>query len=81
MGRTRGELEGSWEKATTTRLRVGLAVDPADDTAIEKWLAGGAARRAAMLVATKGIHQGVEDFGAAVNQARLAIDDLRKFAP
>lgn len=81
VGRTRSELEESWEKATTTRLRVGLAVDPADDTAIEKWLAGGSARRAAMMVATKGIHQGIADMGTAVNQARLAIGDLRKLAP
>ncbi len=57
-GRSRAELEEAWENATTTRLRVGLAVDPADDNAFEKWLAGGSARRAAMSVATKGAHKG-----------------------
>ena len=31
-GRSRAELEDTWENATTTRLRVALAVDPSDDT-------------------------------------------------
>jgi ABC-type lipoprotein export system ATPase subunit len=80
-GRSRVELEEAWEKATTTRLRVALAVDPSDDPAIDKWLGGGAARRAAMAVATKGTHQGVQDYLEAVKQARLAVKDLRMLAP
>ena len=80
-GRSRSEVEDAWESATTTRLRVRLAVDPSDETATDKWLAGGSARRAAMMVATKGIHTGIEDFDAAVNQARLAVGDLQKLAP
>ncbi|MCV7281686.1 AAA family ATPase [Mycolicibacterium flavescens] len=80
-GRTRADLEEAWENATTTRLRVALAVDPANDNAIEKWLAGGSARRAAMLVTTKGAHKGVQDYTEAVRQTRLATDDLRKLSP
>jgi len=79
-GRSRAELERVWENATTTRLRVALAVDPADSTAIEKWVSGGAARRAAMAVATKGAHTSVQDYVEAVKQSRLATGDLRKLA-
>lgn len=80
-GKSRAELEDLWEQATTTRLRLALAVDPADESAIEKWLAGGAARRAALAVATKGAHTGLHDFVEAVKQTRLATGDLRKLTP
>ncbi|BBY44165.1 AAA family ATPase [Mycolicibacterium celeriflavum] len=80
-GRTRAELEEAWGNATTTRLRVALAVDPLNDNAIEKWLSSGSARRAAMLVATKGAHTGVQDYKEAVKQTRLATGDLRKLSP
>ncbi|MGV0579199.1 AAA family ATPase [Mycolicibacterium elephantis] len=77
-GHSRTELEDAWDDATTTRLRVALAVDPLNDSAIDKWLSGGSARRAAMMVATKGAHAGVQDYKEAVKQARLATGDLRK---
>nr|WP_234712784.1 AAA family ATPase [Mycolicibacterium komanii] len=79
-GRSRVELEEAWGNATTTRLRVALAVDPMNDNAIEKWLSGGAARRAAMMVATKGAHTGVKEYSEAVKQTRLATGDLRKLS-
>ena len=53
-GNSRTELEDIWNDATTTRQRVALAVDPTNNAAIDKWLAGGSARRATMAVATKG---------------------------
>lgn len=81
VGRSRYEVEEAWDSATTTRLRVALAVDPLDVSAIDKWLSGGAARRAAMAVATKGAHTGVQDFVEAVKVARLATGDLAKLAP
>jgi len=80
-GSSRADLEETWDNTTTTRLRVALAVDSSDDTAIDKWLGGGSARRAAMTVATKGTHQGVQDYVEAVKQARLAVKDLWTLAP
>ncbi|BBZ18631.1 AAA family ATPase [Mycolicibacterium gadium] len=79
-GSSRAELEDIWNGATTTRQRVGLAVDPTNSTAIDKWLDGGSARRATMMVATKGAHAGVKDYLEAVKQARLAVDDLGRLA-
>jgi hypothetical protein len=79
-GNFRTELEDIWNGATTTRQRVALAVDPTNDVAIDKWLAGGSARKAAMAVATKGAHAGVQDYLGAVKQARLAVEDLGRLA-
>jgi hypothetical protein len=77
-GQPRADVETTWEKATSTKKRVTLAVNPEDNSALEKWQAGGSARRATMVVATKGVHSGIDDFEAAVKAARLATDDLAK---
>jgi DNA repair exonuclease SbcCD ATPase subunit len=79
-GNSRTELEDIWNDATTTRQRVALAVDPTNNAEIDKWLAGGSARRATMAVATKGAHAGVKDYLEAVKQARLAVEDLGRLA-
>lgn len=79
-GRSRYEVEQAWESATTTRLRVALAVDPSNGPTIDKWLAGGAARRAAMATASKGIHAGVQDYSEVVKQVRIAVKDLQSLA-
>ncbi|EHB56117.1 SMC domain protein [Mycolicibacterium rhodesiae JS60] len=80
QGQCREDVEAAWEHARNTRRRVTIAVDANDDSAIEKWIGGGSARKAAMLVATKGIHAGVHDFRAAVKATRQAVDDLRAMA-
>jgi ABC-type lipoprotein export system ATPase subunit len=80
VGQARAALEETWDQATTTRQRVALAVDPVNDATIDKWLAGGTARRAAMSVATKGAHTGLQDYLEAVKQTRLATGDLSKLA-
>ncbi len=79
-GRSRAEVEDTWEKAAKTRRRLALAValDPDDDAAVEKWRSGGRARRDTLRVVTTGLHQGVADYRGAVNDARLAVDDLSK---
>jgi len=79
-GKSRVALEETWDQATTTRQRVGLAVDPVNDAKIDTWLGGGSARRAALMVATKGTHAGVEDYREAVKHTRLAVGDLGKLA-
>jgi hypothetical protein len=79
-GESRAATEDIWDAATTTRRRVALAVDPNDETTIEKWLAGGAARRATMQVTTKGAHTGIQDYREAVKQTRLTTGDLSKLA-
>lgn len=79
-GQLRAELESAWEDATKTTKRLALALSGnADDpVAVDKWKAGGRARRDTLSVVNKGIHQGVSDYKGAVNDARLAVGDLGK---
>lgn len=81
-GRSREEVEATWEKATKTAKRLALALsgDADDDLAVDKWKAGGSARRNTLFVVNKGVHQGVLDYKAAVNDARLAVGDLARAA-
>ena len=81
-GRSREHIEADWENAMSTRKRLALALtlDPDDAAAIDRWRAGGRARRNTMGVATKGIHDGVDDYRSTVNDARLAIGDLARMA-
>ncbi|MFV8242622.1 AAA family ATPase [Mycolicibacterium peregrinum] len=72
------EVEQAWELAPLTRARLGLAVNPEDKAAVDKWLSGGSARRAALWVAASGAHKGVTDYRDAVNSTRLAVGDLEK---
>lgn len=77
-GRSREDVEAGWENANKTarRLALALAGDADDQVAVDKWKAGGRARRDTLTVANKGIHQGVTEYKAAVNDARLAVGDL-----
>lgn len=79
-GVTREEIETAWEGATKTakRLALALAGNADDPAAVDKWKAGGRARRDTLTVVNKGVHQGVSDYKAAVNDARLAVGDLAK---
>jgi energy-coupling factor transporter ATP-binding protein EcfA2 len=79
-GQSREDVEDTWEGATKTakRLALALAANADDDLAVEKWKAGGRARRDTLSVVNKGVHQGVSDYRGAVNDARLAVGDLRK---
>lgn len=81
-GRSRDEIETAWENATKTAKRLALALsgDADDDLAVDKWKAGGSARRNTLSVVNKGVHQGVSDYRAAVNDARLAVGDLARAA-
>ena len=82
QGRSRIDVETAWESAhkVSERLALALSLDPDDDLAVDKWKAGGSARKATMSVVNKGIHQGVFDFKAAVSAARLAVADLARVA-
>jgi ABC-type hemin transport system ATPase subunit len=77
------KLEENWERAESTRKRLSLALalNPDDNDAVEKWKAGGKARKNTIMTATKGIHAGVDDYRLVVNDARLATGDLAKTAP
>lgn len=77
-GRSRDDVEKAWEDATKTakRLALALAGDADDSIAVDKWKAGGQARRDTLTVVNKGVHQGVSDYKAAVNDARRAVGDL-----
>lgn len=77
-GQSHAEFEEAWEKATSTRRRLALAVNPDDDAAVDKWLSGGSARRDALRTAAKGVHSGVSDYRDAVRSTRLAVSDLVK---
>lgn len=77
-GRAHDDCEKVWSNAATTRKRLGLAVNPEDETAVDKWLSSGAARRDALRTAAKGAHSGVTDYRDAVNATRLAVGDLEK---
>ena len=82
QGRSRVDVETAWESThkVAGRLSLALSLDPDDDLAVDKWKAGGSARKVAMTVVNKGIHQGVSDFKAAVNATRLAVADLTRVA-
>lgn len=79
-GRYRDEIEETWEKTVKTAKRLALALtgNVDDDLAVDKWKAGGPARKATLLVVNKGVHQGVSDYRNAVNDARLAVGDLAR---
>jgi energy-coupling factor transporter ATP-binding protein EcfA2 len=79
-GRSREDIEDTWEAATKTarRLALALAGNADDPAAVDKWKAGGRARADTLSVVNKGIHQGVADYKAAVNDARLAVGDLAR---
>ncbi|WAC90169.1 AAA family ATPase [Mycobacterium sp. Aquia_213] len=79
-GRSSAILEADWQGRTNTRMRVASAVDPSDPTAVDKWIGGGSARQAAMAVATKGIHGGVQDYKVAVQVTKTAVNDLSRLA-
>ena len=81
-GRSRHDVEDTWEKAATVKKRLALAValNPDDDAAVEKWRTGGRARRDTLTVVNKGLHTGVSDYRSAVNDARLAVGDLSALA-
>lgn len=72
------DVDAQWEKATTTRTRIGLAVDPTNPDAVGRWLAGGSARGHALKVAAKGGHHDMDDFREAVKSTRLAVGDLAR---
>ena len=81
-GQSREHIEHAWDNAAKTakRLALALAGNADDDLAVDKWKAGGRARRDTLSVVNKGVHQGVSDYKGAVNDARLAVGDLARGA-
>jgi hypothetical protein len=81
-GQSREDTEGAWEDAAKTAKRLALALaGNADDVlVVDKWRAGGRARKDTLSVVNKGVHQGVSDYKGAVNDARLAVGDLARGA-
>ena len=78
QGRSRIDVETTWEAAqkVAKRLALALSLDPDDNQAVEKWLAAGPTRKATMAVVNKGIHQGAFNPKGAVNDARRTVADL-----
>jgi DNA repair exonuclease SbcCD ATPase subunit len=77
-GNSRNDVAATWEAAqkVSKRLALALALDPEDNHAVDKWVAGGSARKATMSIVNKGVHHGVFNFKSAVNDARRAVADL-----
>ena len=77
-GATTAAVEDAWEAATTIRLRIALALgaDANDAAAVDKWIDGRTARKVALGVVNKGVHQGVHDFVEAIRNVRTAVGDL-----
>ena len=82
QGRSRTEVEAAWEAAqkVSRRLALALSLDADDNEAVDKWLAGGTARKITMTVVNKGVHQGAFNPKGAVNDARRAVSDLAAVA-
>ena len=78
QGRSRIDVETTWEAAqkVAKRLALALSLDPDDNQAVEKWLAAGPTRKATMAVVNKGVHQGAFNPKGAVNDARRTVADL-----
>lgn len=81
-GQSREYIECAWDNAAKTakRLALALAGNADDDLAVDKWKAGGRARRDTLVVVNKAVHQGVSDYKGAVSDARLAVGDLVRCA-
>jgi hypothetical protein len=78
QGRSRTDVESAWEAAqkVSRRLALALSLDADDNDAVDKWLAGGPARKVTMTIVNKGVHQGAFNPKGAVNDARRAVSDL-----
>jgi hypothetical protein len=74
-GASRTEAEAAWEGAKRIRARLTLALG-GGDTALDAWLGTWSARKLALKVANKGVHEGFDDYKAAVNATRTAVNDL-----
>jgi len=74
-GASRTEAEAAWEAAKRIRARLTLALG-GGDTALDAWLGTWSARKLALKVANKGVHDGFDDYKAAVNATRTAVNDL-----
>ena len=74
-GSSRTDVEDAWEEAQGVKKRIALALD--GDGAFAKWTSGGPWRKAAMKVATAGIHGTAGDYKAVVNEVRRATRDLQ----
>jgi len=80
QGHSHAEVEQIWETARLTKRRLGLAVDPDNENALDRWLSGGAARRQALKIAASGAHNGVTNYRDAVQATRLAVGDLMRLS-
>jgi energy-coupling factor transporter ATP-binding protein EcfA2 len=80
QGRSRSEVESSWEGArkVADRLALALSLDTDDKQAVDRWLAGGSTRKQTMAVVNKGLHQGAYNPKGAVNDARRTVAELAK---
>lgn len=78
QGRSRADVEATWEGAqkVAKRLALALTLGADDNQAVDRWIARDSARKFTMSVVTKGIHQGVFNFKAAVKDARRVVADL-----
>ncbi|AKS35851.1 AAA family ATPase [Mycolicibacterium goodii] len=80
QGHAHADVEQAWENARLTKRRLGLAVDPDNDAAVDRWLSGGSARRQALKTATAGAHNGITNYREVVHATRLAVADLAKLS-
>lgn len=82
QGRTRDDVEATWEVArkVAARLSLALTLESGDQQAVDRWLNGGPARKATMAVVNKAVHQGSFNHKGAVNDARRTVADLAAVA-
>lgn len=80
QGRSRSEVESTWEGArkVADRLALALSLKADDKQAVDKWLSAGPTRKQTMAVVNKGLHQGAYNPKGAVNDARRTVAELAK---
>ena len=78
QGRSRSDVESTWESARKVfdRLALALSLTTDDKQAVEKWIAAKPNRKVTMGVVNRALHQGAFDPKGAVKEARRTVAEL-----
>ena len=82
LGRSRIEVESTWEAARKvfSRLALALSLKPDDKQTVDNWLAAKPHRKATMAIVNKALHQGAFNPKGAVNDTRRTVAELAEVA-